>query len=221
MQVANIILDTGASRTLVREDLVPPYAMREGEVTVTCVHGDAITYPLAQITISVGPHKDVTVRAAVAKTLPVAVLIGRDVPQLMDLLNSSCQKPAVSENAAPALVAATRAQTEKQQESSTITKTGEEMRAASLEEKRGSQQQHVHGSQEPLPRSIKDEPITAYFAGPVPRSRSGKKSIKIYEQGRHFTNHAGRRCPTPPHVALSTGALHTPTTSSQEKGGGV
>ena len=71
MQVENIILETGASRTLVREDLVPPYAMHEGEVTVTCVHGDAITYPLAQITISVGPHKDMTVRVAVAKTVPL------------------------------------------------------------------------------------------------------------------------------------------------------
>ena len=58
MQVGDIILDTGASRTLVRGDLVPTHAMLEEEVTIRCAHGDAITYPLAQVTISVGPHQE-------------------------------------------------------------------------------------------------------------------------------------------------------------------
>ena len=56
--VEDIVLDTGASRTLVREDLVPPQAIREGpSVTIRCAHGDTVTYPLAQISISVGPSR--------------------------------------------------------------------------------------------------------------------------------------------------------------------
>ena len=111
MQVEDIILDTGASRTLVREDLIPPYAMNDGEVTITCVHGDTITYPTAQINVSVGSHQDMTVRAAVSKTLPAAVLLGRDVPQLMDLLESESKEHlACSADSTLVLAATTEAQ---------------------------------------------------------------------------------------------------------------
>ena len=77
--VEDIVRNTGAARTLVREDLDPPCTVRGGEVTSRCAHGDAITY---QITLSVGSNPDMTVEAAVSKTLPAAVLLGRDVPGL-------------------------------------------------------------------------------------------------------------------------------------------
>ncbi len=47
--VSNLILDTGATRTLVRSDLLPTSIRMEGEVTIRCAHGDTVTYPLAQI----------------------------------------------------------------------------------------------------------------------------------------------------------------------------
>ena len=113
IQVDDIILDTGASRTLVREDLVPPRALRNGEVTIRCAHGDTITYPLADIIISVGPHEKLSVQAAVSKTLPAAVLLGRDVPELMTLLGTQTAEPT---NNDPPLVLAvtTRAQAKQQ-----------------------------------------------------------------------------------------------------------
>ena len=54
ISVADIVLDTGASRTLVWEDLVPPCAISNGEVAIRCAHRNAISYPLAEIKITVG-----------------------------------------------------------------------------------------------------------------------------------------------------------------------
>ena len=76
--VSNLILDTGATRTLVRSDLLPPSIRMEGEVTIRCAHGDAVTYPLA---VSTG-SKEFLVRAGISNTLPVPVLLGRDIPGL-------------------------------------------------------------------------------------------------------------------------------------------
>ena len=122
ISVSDIVLDTGASRTLVREELVPPCAITNGEVAIRCAHGNAITYPLAEITISVGAHEELTVQAAVSKSLPAAVLLGRDVPELMTLLGTQrgTQKPTTGD---PVLVLATttraQARTQQQEESRT------------------------------------------------------------------------------------------------------
>ena len=106
ISVPDIVLDTGASRTLVREVLVPPCAIRNGEVAIRYAHGNAITYPLAESTISVGAHEELTVQAAVSKTLPVAMLFGRDVLELMTLFGTKTgtQKPTTGD---PVLVLAT------------------------------------------------------------------------------------------------------------------
>ena len=121
ISVADFVLDTGASRTLVREDLVPSCAIRNGDVAIRCAHGNAMTYPLAEITISVGVHEELTVQAAISKTLPAAVLLGRDVPELMTLLGTKTgtQKPTTGD---PVLVLATTTQAQartQQQESQT------------------------------------------------------------------------------------------------------
>ncbi|ETW98513.1 MAG: hypothetical protein ETSY2_42715 [Candidatus Entotheonella gemina] len=112
VMVGDIILDTGASRTLVREDLVPPCTIKDGEVTIRCAHGDNITYPLASVKISVG-GEELNVRAAVSKTLPASVLLGRDVPELMGLLGNNGGK-ATTATPALALAATTRAQARQQ-----------------------------------------------------------------------------------------------------------
>ena len=89
VMVGDIVLDTGASRTLVHEDLVPPCTLREGEVTIRCAHGDNITYPLASIKVSIG-REELSVRAAVSKTLPASVLLRRDVPEHLVALVPGC-----------------------------------------------------------------------------------------------------------------------------------
>ena len=70
------------------EDLVPPCTLRDGEVTIHCVHGDTIAYPLATIKVSVG-GENLSVRAAISKTLLASVLLGRDVSELMSVLGSN------------------------------------------------------------------------------------------------------------------------------------
>ena len=52
--VNDIVLDTGCSRTLVRSDLLREKDFSQDEtVTVQCVHGDVVTYPLARVELEV------------------------------------------------------------------------------------------------------------------------------------------------------------------------
>ena len=86
-KVQDIILDTGCSRTMIRKDLVPRSKWRAEEaVTIRCAHGDTEVYPVASVELNVEgiPMK---VEAALSDTLPAAVLLGRDVPELDILLD--------------------------------------------------------------------------------------------------------------------------------------
>ena len=66
--VEDIVLDTRYSKTIIHHALVPRKKMLQGEaVTIWCAHGDN----------------------AVSKTLPVSVLLGTDVPELVRFLRSN------------------------------------------------------------------------------------------------------------------------------------
>ena len=54
-------------------------------VTIRCAHGDTVLYPLAALELVVDGIS-IPVEAAVSESLPVPVLLGRDVPQLASLL---------------------------------------------------------------------------------------------------------------------------------------
>ena len=70
--VQNILLDTGCSKTLVHNKLVPECKMLPGQTaTIHCVHGDAVVYPVANLNLEVEGVL-VTVKAAVSTTLPVS-----------------------------------------------------------------------------------------------------------------------------------------------------
>ena len=85
--VANIVLDTGCSKTLVYKDLVPADKDMEGDVvTIKCAHGDTVLYPIANVTLVVDGLQ-VQVEAAVSETLPVSVLLSTDVAILEELLH--------------------------------------------------------------------------------------------------------------------------------------
>ena len=99
----DIVVDTGASKTLVRGDLVTPDDIIDGEVTIQCAHGDTVSYPLAAVKITLD-GKDIITHAAVADSLPVAVLLGWDVPELVQLVKT--------DGATKALAAVTRRQWE-------------------------------------------------------------------------------------------------------------
>ena len=94
--VKKILLDTGCSRTLVYRKLVPEEVFLEGKATmVCCAHGDTVLYPLAKVHMEV-EGKPIEVEAAVSDRLPVGVLLGTDVSQLLELLtqqNSGVGEP--------------------------------------------------------------------------------------------------------------------------------
>ncbi|KAL5515899.1 hypothetical protein EMCRGX_G001144 [Ephydatia muelleri] len=73
------------TRTMIRRDLVPTTKILDDAVTVQCAHGDTVAYPLAVVELTVD-GLPLTVEAALSDTLPTAVLLGRDVPELKELL---------------------------------------------------------------------------------------------------------------------------------------
>ena len=84
-KVQDIVLDTGCSRTMIRSDLVPMTKLLDDAVMVQCAHGDMVAYPLAVVELTVD-GLPLTVEVALSDTLPTAVLLGRDVPELSQLL---------------------------------------------------------------------------------------------------------------------------------------
>ena len=73
---------------MLHQELVAPDSLIEGDVaTIRCAHGDMALYPLAKVRLGIDENP-VEVEAIVLGTLPVSVLLGGDVPQLMQL-NSS------------------------------------------------------------------------------------------------------------------------------------
>ena len=92
----DIVVDTGATQTLVHKALVTDDDILEGEVTIRCAHGDTTSYPLAVVKITIG-GKDIITTAAVSGTLPASVLLGWDVPELMNFVADSpeCSKKDV------------------------------------------------------------------------------------------------------------------------------
>ena len=95
-QFANdIVLDTGCSKILVRCDLVGEKNCKPGEkATVRCTHGDIVTYPITSVELEV-QGRALTVEAAVSDQLPLSVLLGTDVPDLSELLQSKRDNTAL------------------------------------------------------------------------------------------------------------------------------
>ena len=83
--VSDILLDTGCDQTLVRKELVPVERMVAGEVPIRCAHGDVLMYPLAELEIEIGGSM-FAIEAGVTDHFPISVLLGKDVPELMQLL---------------------------------------------------------------------------------------------------------------------------------------
>ena len=58
----DILVDTGATQTLVRKDLVADDDILDGEVTIRCAHGDTASYPLAVVKITIGGKDPIIAR---------------------------------------------------------------------------------------------------------------------------------------------------------------
>ena len=104
-KVQDILLDTGCTRTLVHADLVPSQKVLEGDVvTIKCAHGDTRTYPTAIVGIQVD-GLEIEVEAAISEKLPVAVLLGKDVPEFSQLLGTDMASSGVGEQQEAMIVA--------------------------------------------------------------------------------------------------------------------
>ncbi len=91
-QVPDVLLDTGCSRTLLRRDLVPAEKILEGEgVAIRCT----VRYPLAKVQVQINGHT-MEVEAAVSGMVPTSVLLGTDVPELMELLGAGKKESAMA-----------------------------------------------------------------------------------------------------------------------------
>ena len=77
--LVQMVVDTGCSCTLVREDLVSFDKVDTTKMMrVQCAHGDEVEYPTAEVRIRIG-ERELLVKAGVSSTLPRPVLLGRDV----------------------------------------------------------------------------------------------------------------------------------------------
>ena len=121
--VPEIVLDTACKRTMVRQELVPPWKIIEGDVaTIRCAHGDTVLYPLANVNMEIDGRAFV-VEAAVSATLPVSVLLGGDVPELKLLIGDNRQKK--STDSEDVMVVVTRAQAKRQLEEEILRRESE------------------------------------------------------------------------------------------------
>ncbi len=90
------LLDSGSSRTLVRQDCLPRDVTFIGKVKVWCVHGDDVDYPLVYVSILVDGQQYL-LSVGVMDKLPYQVVLGRDLPILQDLIARAEEKePSVS-----------------------------------------------------------------------------------------------------------------------------
>ena len=83
-------------------------------MAIRCAHGDTVEYPLATVDISIGDQKFTVEAAWVADALPASVLLGTDVPNLVELLHSNSVRQSGRSEAVLAVM--TRAQTKKSAE---------------------------------------------------------------------------------------------------------
>ena len=74
----DIILDTGASKTIIRKELVRKGKMLDRCVEVKCAHGDETTYPFADVKVCIDGKE-------YCSSFRQFTCVSRDVPQLVNI----------------------------------------------------------------------------------------------------------------------------------------
>ena len=120
----DILVDTGATQTLIRRELVTDDDILDGEVTIRCAHGDTASYPVAAVKINIG-GKDIITTAGESETLPASALLGWDIPELLEFVAGK----DVS-NSADALAVMTRLRRRQQEETLTREPPRQEVEAS-------------------------------------------------------------------------------------------
>lgn len=86
------LLDTGGFQSVVLSSLVPRDKWSGDKTCISCVHGDEHDYPMAEVYLTVG-GQTFLLPVALAPKLPYAVILGNDVPTLLDLVQQTDIKP--------------------------------------------------------------------------------------------------------------------------------
>ena len=84
-------IDTGCSQSLVQRSLVPGVNILSERTEIRCVHSDVVPYPLAMVK-AVVDGRELVIKAGLAEKLPVDVLLGTDIPDLMKLIRSDTEE---------------------------------------------------------------------------------------------------------------------------------
>jgi len=83
------LIDTGSNQTLVHRRYIPPQAVCTIEtVPICCVHGDEKPYPTADVYVKV-QGQTYLLNVGVTDNLPFPVVLGHDLPVLLDLIQPS------------------------------------------------------------------------------------------------------------------------------------
>ena len=172
--VPEIVLDTACKRTMVRQELVPPWKIVEGDVaTIRCAHGDTVLYPLANVSMEIDGRAFV-VEAAVSATLPVSVLLGGDVPELKLLIDDNRQNK--STDSEDVMVVVTRAQAKRQLEEKILRRESEILSGAKPRPVEGLQTEESYPTDSTLP-TLTQEQRRAF------QQQMGKKGLESKGNG--------------------------------------
>ncbi|CAJ1064641.1 uncharacterized protein LOC114153287 [Xyrichtys novacula] len=79
------LVDSGSFQTVVRASLVPREQWADEKADIGCVHGDVRPYPTAEVYLTVG-GQTFLLSVALVPQLPYPVILGLDVPTLLDLV---------------------------------------------------------------------------------------------------------------------------------------
>ncbi len=82
------VVDSGSSQTLVRTECLSELGIaRQGKLRVRCIHGDEREYPKTDLVIEIDNHA-YNLSVGIVEQAPYPVILGRDVPVLVDLLQT-------------------------------------------------------------------------------------------------------------------------------------
>ena len=195
-EVQDILLDTGCTRTMVHANLVPPGKILEGDtVTIMCAHGDIVLYPLAKVDMEMDGLQ-VNVEAAVSGRLPVAVLLGKDVPEFDQLLGNVDARPASTDAQEEAMVVVTHAQARKKLEAELLRREKELLAGASPTPVECEQQQGTHLTKEQK-RQIRQQCQEGEKGEQEPNKHSLELSASSSGEGSDIVQSQRGRCRTP------------------------
>lgn len=87
---AEALLDSGCFQCVALSSLIPEERWSRDKVPLTCIHGDEHKYPTAEVYLTVG-GQTYLLSVALVDRLPYQVILGNDLPTLLELMSPNNQ----------------------------------------------------------------------------------------------------------------------------------